>query len=445
MSDLVENGGSGGSWPLQSGESHDEYFELCALSTTNLLSAQERRRLEEHLRECPECREIHAQYQAMVDAGLPSAVLGREEASGSAPERWLEEAEAKLFARLEEQQNGEQVENRRRLVGSATPDPHSRRVPTDAVWRQMWWQLAAVVLLVVSLSVSLYRTGISKGEKMTASRAAEPAPDKLAEPKAMAPVEGSSARSRAEGSELSALRGQIESQTAAVAQLEAGKAQLEQRLLSAQKERDQLAENADQLGRKLDARDAEIAAVRQQLAAVQNQDSQDAARLTALEHELDDLKSNAGRKDQELAREQELLDHDRDIRELMGSRKLYIAEVYDVAKDGQTERPFGRVFYTQGKSLIFYAYDLDQQPGIREANSFQAWGRKGPDTTHAVNLGVLYADNAAKKRWVLKSDDPKLLADIDAVFVTVEPHGGSSHPSGKPLLFAYLRIEPNHP
>jgi hypothetical protein len=31
------------------------------------------------------------------------------------------------------------------------------------------------------------------------------------------------------------------------------------------------------------------------------------------------------------------------------------------------------------------------------------------------------------------------------VFVTVEPNGGSQRPSGKPLLFAYLRIHPNHP
>jgi hypothetical protein len=37
---------------------------------------------------------------------------------------------------------------------------------------------------------------------------------------------------------------------------------------------------------------------------------------------------------QQVVRERELLDHDRDIRELMGSRDLYIAEVYDVAKTG---------------------------------------------------------------------------------------------------------------
>jgi hypothetical protein len=160
---------------------------------------------------------------------------------------------------------------------------------------------------------------------------------------------------------------------------------------------------------------------------------------------VDELTESLHKRDEEVARERELLDHDRDIRELMGSRELYIAEVYDVAKTGDTQKPFGRVFYTSGKSLIFYAYDLDQQPGIERTSAFQAWGRRGPDRDHAVNLGILYQDNANKKRWVLKSDNPRTLAQIDAVFVTVEPNGGSSHPSGQPFLFAYLRIQPNHP
>jgi hypothetical protein len=60
-------------------------------------------------------------------------------------------------------------------------------------------------------------------------------------------------------------------------------------------------------------------------------------------------------------------------------------------------------------------------------------------------LGVFYEDNATKKRWILKCDDPKTLAQIDAVFVTVEPNGGNHKPSGKSLLFAYLRVDPNHP
>ena len=129
----------------------------------------------------------------------------------------------------------------------------------------------------------------------------------------------------------------------------------------------------------------------------------------------------------------------------MGARDLYIAEVYDVGKTGTTQKPYGRVFYTKGKSLIFYAYDLDQQAQLKNARTFQAWGRRGPDPQQALNLGIFYVDNAAKKRWVLKFDDPKRLAQIDAVFVTVEPNGGSHKPSGQPLLFTYLKVEPNHP
>ncbi|HVB57841.1 MAG TPA: anti-sigma factor, partial [Candidatus Acidoferrales bacterium] len=78
-------------------------------------------------------------------------------------------------------------------------------------------------------------------------------------------------------------------------------------------------------------------------------------------------------------------------------------------------------------------------------STFQAWGRRGPDRKEALNLGIFYQDNAAKKRWVLKFDNPKELDEIDAVFVTVEPKGGSHKPSGKSLLFAYLKMNPNHP
>jgi hypothetical protein len=139
------------------------------------------------------------------------------------------------------------------------------------------------------------------------------------------------------------------------------------------------------------------------------------------------------------------LEHDRDIRELMGARDLYIAEVHDVAGNGQTDKTYGRVFYTRGKRLVFYAYDLDAHTGVRNASTFQAWGWRGPDKQQALSLGVFYEDNVRKKRWVLKVNDPRTLDDIDAVFVTVEPNGGSHHPSGKQLLFANLRVSPNHP
>jgi anti-sigma-K factor RskA len=59
-------------------------------------------------------------------------------------------------------------------------------------------------------------------------------------------------------------------------------------------------------------------------------------------------------------------------------------------------------------------------------------------------LGILYIDNQSNHRWALRFDDPQKLAEIDAMFVTVEPHGGSAKPTGKPFLYALLRKEANH-
>ena len=67
------------------------------------------------------------------------------------------------------------------------------------------------------------------------------------------------------------------------------------------------------------------------------------------------------------------------------------------------------------------------------------------EKNRAMNLGILYMDSESNRRWALRLDDPKQLAEIDAVFVTVEPHGGSQKPTGKPFLYALLRREANHP
>jgi hypothetical protein len=164
-----------------------------------------------------------------------------------------------------------------------------------------------------------------------------------------------------------------------------------------------------------------------------------------LQKRVGDLNGELEEKNQQIARQEEFLQRDRDIRNLMGARDLYIGEIYDIAKSGKTQKPFGRVFYTQGKSLVFYAYDLDQQPGVKLASTFQAWGRRGVDQQHDISLGIFYQDDQNQKRWILKSNDGVTLSQLDAVFVTVEPHGASTKPTGKPLLFTYLKLPPNHP
>jgi hypothetical protein len=171
----------------------------------------------------------------------------------------------------------------------------------------------------------------------------------------------------------------------------------------------------------------------------------DELRANDFEGKISHLSAKLQDQEQTIAKQRQLLGYDRDIRDLIAARNLYIAEVYDVGRDGSTRKPFGRIFYTKGRSLIFYAYDLDEQPGVTKASTFQAWGQRGPDTQQALNLGIFYRDDVSGKRWVLKVDNPRALAQIDAVFVTVEPNGGSPRPSGKRLLYAYLRVQPNHP
>ena len=241
------------------------------------------------------------------------------------------------------------------------------------------------------------------------------------------------------------LRRQLDRQSGEINQMKAAQDRLESNLREGDASRQELVQQRTELAQKLDSAQNNSQSLQGKLDALDQQSVRDTDRAKASETKVDDLTRLLQQREADLEQQDQLLAHDRDIRDLMGARDLYIAEVYDVAGTGETKKPYGRVFYTRGKSLVFYAYDLDQQTELRQASAFQAWGRRGPDRQASINLGIFYEDNASRKRWILKCDDPKTLAQIDAVFVTVEPNGGSHKPSSKPLLFAYLKVNPNHP
>jgi hypothetical protein len=148
-------------------------------------------------------------------------------------------------------------------------------------------------------------------------------------------------------------------------------------------------------------------------------------------------------RDLETAKQQQsFIASEGDIRDLMGARQLYIADVGNVNQDSESGNAFGRVFYTEGKVLIFYAFDLDCQPDVTLTKTFQAWGHGDSDSSNPVSLGMFYMDSEPHRRWLLKSQDSNVLAQISTVFVTAEPNSGSWKPSGKPFLFAYLGSRP---
>jgi hypothetical protein len=244
---------------------------------------------------------------------------------------------------------------------------------------------------------------------------------------------------------ISELRSQIQRQSTELASLRAREQNLQNGVQLTEAEKNRSVAERDAVAQKANAAETALLKLQRDLEVAVQSRAGDTLRSSTLEGKLAEASTLLGDRDRTIGQLQSLLDHDRDIRELMGARDLYIAEVYDVARSGEMQKPCGRVFLTKGKSLIFYAYDLDQAPGLKNGSTFQAWGSLGPDREQALNLGVFYEDNVAKRRWIVRSDDTKTLQQIQAVFVTIEPKGGSNKPSGKPFLFAYLRANPNHP
>jgi hypothetical protein len=55
---------------------------------------------------------------------------------------------------------------------------------------------------------------------------------------------------------------------------------------------------------------------------------------------------------------------------------------------------------------------------------------RAPATGHIESV---LKDTLGKKRWVLKFDDSKMLDQIDAVFVTLEPAAGVTSPVATPF------------
>lgn len=136
---------------------------------------------------------------------------------------------------------------------------------------------------------------------------------------------------------------------------------------------------------------------------------------------------------------------DAEAKNLFGARDLHIVDVYDVDSTGKNRRTYGRVYYVEKKLLAFYAFDLQDKQRNRNVAGFQAWGYRQANASKSENLGLFHIDDASLNRWILKVDDPRILDRIDAVFVTLEPPGGSPSPRGRKLLYANLGGPANHP
>ena len=423
-------------------DSHEKFKKLCALAGTGTLTDSERLELENHLRACPECREVSRDYKFLATVGMPflDAMLNRRQEN----KEWDESpARRRLLSSIRKKHEAPSGNS---FLSSEFVPP-----PLLGSTARQWAVGALAVCLFAAVSLASYRMGrITQPRTQQMSLSTNKQVQELEQVKISSAellrhqaAQITQAEDRSAKRELEVTRLQM-----AMRGLEKNSLELTAANSESQKQLSAIARQRDDLNAQLQQAERSYQSAQNELASLRAEHDRTLARTSALESKIDSLTASNRDLEQRVSDDERFLASDRDIRELMGARKLYIADVFDVDSGSRTRKPFGRVFYTQNKSLIFYAFDLDRQPGVRNTSIFQVWGQKDSqlkETTRATNLGILYMDSESNRRWVLRLDDPKQVAEIDAVFVTVEPHAGSIKPTGKPLLYALLRKQANHP
>lgn len=398
---------------------HSYYKGLCALAASGQIAHEELATLREHMQTCEDCRRDRIDFRFLSSQLVANYAIkhSRVEASSRMTTRFIARARTQ-----------------------GIPLKYCERKQTR------WIALPSFRLFAELIGTGLLAT-LSSHYLMTHWRIRYRPDNKGAIPSSessQASAVGSSNVTKQRDAlkdRLSAAEGQLavkeaalESTRAAVQRLEVRSAELEQADLKLQQE--------------LAARDTEIA----DLSTRRDQLKSDVENLRAAKatqdllfhadrSEVEDLRLKIASLTEELNEREELSAAAEQAKDLIVARKLHIVDVHDHAA-GNRPRPFGRIFYTEGKRLIFYAYDLgDKSTKV----TFYVWGEKS-GVTQAKILGVLHADDMRDGRWVVSFDDPQTLAQINTVFVTAESRKKQPEkPSNNRLLVAYIDGTPNHP
>ncbi len=444
-------------WP----DNHRRYQEMCALAATAQLGGKEMSELNAHISTCDSCREFlwsvgQVSLQVMpllAENGAPAAdivppdgmrdrflsrmaseELVKEMNGGPRPHPFL--LEKPLSSTCGKAQH---VEERKRAE-AFLPGPKSR----------LFWLLsryAAVMAVCVVVGTAVFHAGVWKGKHTPQQPAQVRAPNTEASAR-NSPVSNSDRLSQLEGQK---------------SQLENTLARLKQELSASQRERQSLSDELTTAKDKLAAltmqgksasehSSAELQEAQNKVATLQSRAEALSERLAESEVKLgiqkqmrEDLAAKLDTTEEELRRQNDLKSAKLELGDLVATRNLHIVDVYDADSNGKRDRSFGRVFYVEGKSLVFYAYDLDAPAQFRANVVFHVWGEKAGVKEVAHSLGILRKDDG-QNRWTMTFDDPSVLVKINSAFVTTEV--ASKHynePHGKKVLFAYWGNQPNHP
>lgn len=434
-----------GNWKHKHG-TNDWYEELCALAAIGEVSHDDYEDLQRHLAECPECRELYADFQRISAEDLGTlAVQKKAEAFDGEPiDPGNEDEQLARFFKRVNHVGGEPAAASPSLAGMRFTEERNR----VGACRWPFWTCPALLYGAVLLLI-----GAASGALTYHFHDIEHSPAVL-----RLTAELNATRDRSDQSaarEQSALRSLEESR--------ADREALEKAITEERTRYVALFERQNRLESELATAQTQLERSNQDLQAAKagtEESGRIAADLrtrlqNAIRRTMEEERISEGLKMRLQSLEQAstgqptpgqiaMLDP-ADARNLFGARDLHIVDVYDVDGTGKTKRTYGRVFYVEKKLLTFYAFDLQDKQRKRTVAGFQAWGYRQANSGKAENLGLFHIDSASLNRWVLTVNDPGILDRIDAVFVTLEPPGGSPSPRGRKVLYANLSSPPNHP
>ena len=422
---------------------HEHFEELCAAASIGQASGEELLELERHVEECAACRQAYFDY---LNFAAHEFVAAKQD-----PTLSPQEAQQCLNSELFTRRFFRRAEQEGIVFSSEIDEQVTLPAPLPFAFRRLRFLQATAAMALALLLLTVASRGYlhwrdSRDGKAIASGPRNDAP-KAETPGSTADVvdhlSAANASLQLEVERLhSALRKADDQLTAS--ETDRKTSFEDRRQLSS--DRASLEKQLEQLQQELEKSQAAAANALEEARTQSRRADDTEATLIGDEVKLRSLEQDLKETSAALDQERQLLGLGRDVTDLMGARNLHIVDVVDTDGRGKARPAFGRIFFTEGKSLIFYAYDLNEAKMQKANYQYQVWAKKEGPNQPAQRLGIFYSDDQAQRRWVFKCDNPKLLREIDSVFVTFgRPDGNPSHPEGPSLMYAYLRGQPNHP
>ena len=411
---------------------HEHFEELAAIAARRELTPSQEEELTLHLTDCGECKQIHKDYEELhaplrpeLDPAMELLIESRREKVKAAVLQATSNSRGRTLAH----------------VGSAQPSPNA-----VASWNSrgpIWAGIAAILVIAVGFWFG------ARYERRVLGASAQPLKRPVVlntTPIRAATGAQSDTEKHLEDPQYTEVVSELQAEKLRSAQLDAELSGKDRELTESEKARFSLQQQFDSESQDLQSTRALLAGKTDELKQMEAAKANDSHTLLALQNQVQDLTDRLNNQAQRLDRERQLLANGRDIRDIIGARNLHIIDVYDTDAEGNTRKSFARAFYTEGKSLVFYAYDLPARGTDDGKFVYTAWGERNGNKSKVQRLGILLNDDKGQKRWALNFSDPKVLSEIDSVFVTLERVGTDGiEPKGKRMLTAYLDSQVNHP